>query len=94
MDGIFFGGEISFFFVSFLQLYAGLCPLRRIECGIQQRGARAPLSLFAVSGVYLRWLLHLVFFHVIQAQCDDFQDDFHYYLFPVLFLLFSFHFQS
>ena len=47
----------------------------------------------AVSGVYLR-LFHLVFFYVVQAQRDDFEDDLHHYFFPVLFLFFSFHFQS
>ena len=53
---------------------------------------RSP-SVLAISGVYLRCLFHLVFLYVVQAQRDDFENDFHYYFLPVLFLFFSFHFR-
>ena len=56
------------------------------------KGSTRSPSVMAISGVYLR-LFHLVFFYVVQAQRNDFEDDLHHYFFPIRFLFFSFHFQ-
>ena len=57
------------------------------------KGSVCSPSVLAVSGVYLRWLLHFVFLHVVQTQRDNFENDLHHYFFPILLLLFSFHFR-
>ena len=71
--------------ISFFVNYAGYYPA-------YSEGERVLPFRLAISGVYLRCLL-LVFLYVVQAQRDDFENNLHHYFFPILFLLFSFHFQ-
>lgn len=57
------------------------------------KGSRfAPLPFWLLV-VVPTVLFHLVFLYVVQAQRDNFEDDFHHYFFPILFLLFSLHFR-
>ena len=67
-----------------------LCLLRGMLFRIQRRGARAPLPLWLL--VVCTGLLP-VFLNVVQAQRDNFENNLHNYFFPILLLLFSFHFR-